>query len=153
VRIHRATAALALASASILAPATGPASAQPSSDPFAPLESTRGSPVLVPPRALAVIPERHTGRALRMIDTLERIVPQFDELARGAGLSPRRAIQLRTREANIPIFVAKTEASVSTLLQLDLGSRVEVRGVLIERDGRYLFLASEVRPSSSRRHR
>jgi hypothetical protein len=150
VRIRRTTVALALASASILALAARPSSAQRPRDPFALLESTSGSAVLVPPRALAVIPERHTGRRLRMVDTLERIEPQFSALARSAGLTAERAIQLRTREANVPIFVAKSEASVSTLLQLDLGSRVEVRGVLVEREGRYLFLASHVRPSSRR---
>lgn len=130
-----------------------PAAAQEPSDPFEAVRSSGGGGVLVPPRALAVIPERHTGRPLRMIDQLSRIDPQFDALAREAGLTPRRAIQLRTREANIPIFVRKTDASVSTVLQLDLGARIEVRGVLIERDGRYMLLASSVRPAPSRRGR
>ncbi|HJL18452.1 MAG TPA: hypothetical protein RMH99_22500 [Sandaracinaceae bacterium LLY-WYZ-13_1] len=152
MRIQRTTVALALAAVAALVLATR-SSAQTTGDPFAPLTSTRGTPVMVPPRALAVIPERHTDRRLRMVDVLERIDPQFDDLARGAGLRPERAIQLRTREANLPIFVEKSEASVSTVLQLDLGARIEVRGVLIERGGRYLFLASDVRPSSSRRRR
>lgn len=134
--------------------AASSARAQPS-DPFATLRALRGRPVTVPPRALAVIPERHTGRRVRLTDVLERVVPQFDDFARGAGLTPREAIQLRTREANIPIFVAKNETNVSTVLQLAIGARIEVRGVLIERGGRYLFLASDVRPvparSSSRR--
>ncbi|MGE3635702.1 MAG: hypothetical protein AB7P00_37705 [Sandaracinaceae bacterium] len=123
------------------------ARAQHDPDPFADARALQGSEALVPPRALAVIPERHTGRRLRVIDELSRIEPQFDDLARGAGMSPARAIQLRTREANIPIFVEKTDATVSTVLQLELGARIEVRGVLLERGGRYLLVASSVRPA------
>lgn len=129
------------------------AEAQTASDPFEALAQAGANAVLVPPRALAVIPERHVGRGLRMVDVLLRIEPQFDDLARGAGLNPERAIQLRTREANIPIFVLKNDATVSTVLRLELGAPVEVRGMLIERGGRYLFLASEVRPSPSRPRR
>lgn len=112
-----------------------------------------GTDVLVPPRALAVIPERNTGRRLRMVDTLDRIDPQFDDLARGAGLNSQTAIQLITREANVPIFVAKSDSTVSTMLQLEIGQPVEVVGVLFERGGRYLFVASEVRQSSAQRRR
>ncbi len=133
--------ALALAAgAAAQAPAPG--------DPFAAVASATGSEVQVPPRALAVIPERHTGRRLRMIDELARIEPQLDDLARGAGLTSARAIQLRTREANLPIFVAKTEATISAVLQLELGAPIEVRGVLLDRGGRYLFIASSVRPTA-----
>lgn len=132
---------------------SGVATAQQPDNPFDAVSNARGSEVLVPPRALAVIPERHTGRRLRMIDQLSRIEPQFDDLARGAGLTATRAIQLRTREANIPIFVRKTDATVSTVLQLDLGAQIEVRGVLIERGGRYMFVASSVRPTNGRRGR
>lgn len=125
-------------------------SAQPA-DPFERLRGLTGTPTLVPARALAVIPERNTERPLRIVDTLAGIDPQFDEVARGAGLSPQRAIQIRTREANIPIFVAKNEATISTVLQIELGARIEVLGVLVERGDRYLFLASAVRPARQER--
>lgn len=128
-----------------------PTAAQEPADPFAALSTLRGTPALVPARALAVIPERHTNRPVRVVDTLERIDPQFPEFAREAGLTPQRAIQLHTRETNVPMFVAKTEATVSTVLQLELGSSIEARGVLVERGGHYLFLASEVRSAAPRR--
>ncbi|UJR80343.1 hypothetical protein [Sandaracinus amylolyticus] len=118
-------------------------------DPFGILRETSGAPVPVPPRALAVIPERHTGRAIRLVDELERIEPQFDDLAVGAGLSSRIAIQLRTREANVPIFVAKSDASIATVLALRLGAPIEVTGVVVERGGRYLMLASDVRSAAT----
>jgi hypothetical protein len=121
----------------------------PADDPFALLRTATGQAALTPPRALAVIPERHVGRLLRVQDVLLAIDPQFDDLSRGAGLDGRRAIQLRTREANLPIFVAKTQTSIATVLQLELGARVEVEGVLVERGARYLFLASVVRPASA----
>ncbi len=105
----------------------------------------------MPPRALAVIPERHTNRLLRLADHLERIEPQFDDLARGAGLNSRTSIQLITREAHLPIFVHKTDSTVSTVLQLQIGARIEVRGVLFERGSRYLFVASDVRTFAPRR--
>jgi|GEM_PF-7120189 len=123
----------------------------PGEDPFAALRNTSGQAALTPPRALAVIPERHVGRLLRVQDVLLTIDPQFDDLSRGAGLDGRRAIQLRTREANIPIFVAKTQASIATVLQLEVGGRIEVEGVLVERGSRYLFLASVVRSASAAR--
>ena len=122
-------------------------------DLFAAALQQQGAQVLVPPRALAVIPERNTGRRLRVIDTLDRIDPQFDDIARGAGLNPRTAIQFITREANLPIFVAKSDSTVSTMLQLEIGQTIEVVGVLFERGGRYLFVASEVRESSTQRRR
>jgi len=128
--------------------------AQDASDPFAVLsarQNANAAPVPVPPRALAVIPERHTGRLIKMVDVLVAIDPQLDDVATGAGLDGGRAIQLRTREARVPIFVQKNDASIATLLQLPIGSRVEVRGVLISRGSRYLFLASEVRPAPQRR--
>ena len=103
------------------------------------------------PVPLAVIPERHVDRLIRVTDDLARIEPQFDDLARGAGLTSRTAIQLITREANLPIFVRKTDATVSTVLQLDIGQRIEVRGVLFERGSRYLFVASDVRTFAPRR--
>jgi hypothetical protein len=118
-------------------------------DPFAILQRAPGEAALTPPRALAVIPERHTGRPIRINDVLVAIDPQFTDLARGAGLTGRRAIQLRTRETHVPIFVAKTPTTISTLLQIQLGTAVEVRGVLIERGGSYLFLASEVRATAA----
>lgn len=118
-------------------------------DPFALLRMTTGQAALTPPRALAVMPERHVGRLLRVQDVLLAIDPQFDDLSRGAGLDGRRAIQLRTREANIPIFVAKTQTSIATVLQLELGARIEVEGVLVERGSRYLFLASVVRSAAA----
>ena len=127
--------------------------AQQPTDLFAAARAMSGTEVLVPPRALAVIPERNTGRRLRMIDTLDRIDPQFDDLARGAGLNSQTAIQLITREANVPIFVAKSDSTVSTMLQLEIGQPLEVVGVLFERGGRYLFVASEVRQSSTQRRR
>jgi len=123
----------------------------PGEDPFAALRNTTGQAALTPPRALAVIPERHVGRLLRVQDVLLAIDPQFDDLSRGAGLDGRRAIQLRTREANIPIFVAKTQASIATVLQLEVGGRIEVEGVLVERGSRYLFLASVVRAAGAAR--
>lgn len=119
-------------------------------DPFEPLRSVTGSAVSAPPRALAVIPERHTGRLIRVVDELAAVEPQFDDLAIGAGLNSRVAIQLRTREANIPIFVAKNDATISTVLALRLGAPVEVVGLLVERGGRYLMLASDVRMASAR---
>jgi hypothetical protein len=144
-----------LAALALLVTGTGIGVAQQPSatDLFAAARQLRGAEVLVPPRALAVIPERNTGRRLRLIDTLSRIDPQFDDIARGAGLTPRTAIQLVTREANVPIFVAKSDSTVSTMLQLRIGQPVEVVGVLFERGGRYLFVASEVRESSAQRRR
>lgn len=152
-RAHlRASSLVALASATIATVAVSAAAIPPvgaqASDPFAILRATSGSPVTVPPRALAVIPERHTGRPIRVVDVLERIEPQFDDLARGVGLASSTAIQLRTVEANIPIFVPKSDATISTVLQLRLGSPVEVTGLLVERGNRYLMLASEVRSAS-----
>ncbi len=114
-------------------------------DPFAVLRSMHGAaPVAVPPRALAVIPERHAGRLLMVEDYLMRIEPQFDDLARGVGLDSRRAIQFRTRDANIPFFVAKTPSTITVMLQVDINARLEITGALVERGGRYLFLASDV---------
>lgn len=118
------------------------------SDPFGILRTASGTAVTVPPRALAVIPERHTSRLIRVVDELVRIEPQFDDLARGVGLTSLIAIQLRTRETNIPIFVAKSDATISTVLQLRLGAPVEVTGLLVERGNRYLMLASEVRSAA-----
>ena len=134
-----------------LAAGPAPSAAQRPTDLFTSARRVRGGVVLVPPRALAVIPERNTGRRLRMIDALERIEPQFDGLARSAGLTPQTAIQLITREANVPIFVEKTDSSVSTALQLQSGQPIEVVGVLFEREGRYLFVASELRESTAQR--
>jgi hypothetical protein len=148
--MNRSRLSLALSCALLLF-ALPSATAQETADPFAALASLRGTPVLVPPRALAVIPERHTGRPLRVVDTLARVEPQFPEYARAAGLTPQRAIQLRTREANLSFFVQKTESTVSTVLQLELGASIEARGVLVERGGNYLFLASEVRSVAARR--
>lgn len=145
-----AVAATAFGAAALFGSAVGGHAARAQSqDPFALLRAQAGTPMTVPPRALAVIPERHTGRLIRLTDELERIDPQFDDVALGAGLSSMVAIQLRTREANVPIFVAKSDASVSTVLSLRLGAPIEVMGLLIERTGRYLMLASEVRPASS----
>lgn len=148
-RARRAAAILPLAIAAIAIAAAGstPAGAQ-ASDPFEILRAASGSAVTVPPRALAVIPERHTGRLIRVVDELQRVEPQFDDLARGAGLTSLIAIQLRTREANIPIFVAKSDATISTVLQLRLGAPIEVTGLLVERGNRYLLLASEVRSAT-----
>lgn len=129
------------------AAAAQPAGAQ-ASDPFEILRTTSGTAVTVPPRALAVIPERHTSRLIRVVDELVRIEPQFDDLARGVGLTSLIAIQLRTRETNIPIFVAKSDATISTVLQLRLGTPIEVTGLLVERGNRYLMLASEVRSAA-----
>ena len=127
-------------------------------DPFALLRSHRpADAVPVPPRALAVIPERHVGRMIRVQDELLSIDPQFDEVATGAGLDGRRAIQLRTREARVPVYVAKNDSTISTLLEIRLGTPVEFEGILVERAGRYLFLAASVRarsapaPTTSRR--
>lgn len=138
-----------LAAALGVAVAAAPAGAQ-RDDPFEPLRRATGSPVSVPPRALAVIPERHTNGLVRLVDELTSIEPQFDDLAIGAGLNNRIAIQLRTRDANIPIFVAKTDATISTVLALRLAAPVEIIGLLVERGGRYLMLASDVRMASSR---
>lgn len=124
---------------------SAPAARAQSADPFEAVRAATGTPVPVPARALAVIPERHTGRPIRVVDDLVRVEPQFDDLARGAGLTSLVAIQLRTREANVPIFVAKNDATISTVLQLRLGAPVEVTGLLVERGNRYLLLASEVR--------
>ncbi len=120
-------------------------------DPFAVLSAHRGEASPVPPRALAVIPERHTDRLLRFVDILVAIDPQLDDLATGAGLDGRHAVQLRTQEARVPVFVRKDEASIATLLQLPMGSRIQVTGVLVPRGSRYLFLASEVRPAPATR--
>jgi hypothetical protein len=123
-------------------------------DPFAVLAAHRGqSPAQVPPRALAVIPERHTGRVIRIRDVLDRIEPQLDDLAAGAGLSGARAIQIMPREARVPVFVEKTGANISTLLQIPLGTEIEITGVLVARGSRYLFFASEVRPAPQRGRR
>jgi len=151
--MSRRPALLAFAGLFVLVGA-GLVQAQPSgteSDLFAAARRLRGTAVSVPPRALAVIPERHTNRLIRLADHLERIEPQFDDLARGAGLNSRTSIQLITRAAHLPIFVRKTDSSVSTVLQLEIGARIEVRGVLFERGSRYLFVASDVRPFAPRR--
>lgn len=121
-------------------------------DPFLPMRQARGEIALVPPRALAVIPERHVGRRIRMTDVLTAIEPQFDDFSRNAGLSTRISIQIRTREAKIPIFVSKNEATIATVLQLSAGATVELVGILIERGGRYLFLASDIRSSPRPSH-
>ncbi len=118
------------------------------SDPFAPLSAMRGEAAPVPPRALAVIPERHTGRLVRVVDALVAIDPQFGDIARGAGLSGRVAIQFRTREAHVPMFVPKTDTMISTMLQIPIGATIEVEGLLIDRDGSFFFLASQVRASA-----
>jgi len=144
---HRRSWIAVTAVAALLASA-GHATA-PETDPFAILEGrSEGQPVRVPPRALAVIPERHTARLIRVVDVLVAIDPQFDDLATGAGLDGRRAIQLRTREARVPIFVEKNDGTISTLLSMPIGTPVEVEGVLVARGSRYLFLAARVRPSS-----
>ncbi|MBX3271592.1 MAG: hypothetical protein KF729_15105 [Sandaracinaceae bacterium] len=146
------SAALALGALALAAfvEAQPPATPAPS-DLFEAADRLRGAAVSVPPRALAVIPERHVDRLIRVTDDLARIEPQFDDLARGAGLTSRTSIQLVTREANLPIFVRKTDATVSTVLQLEVGQRIEVRGVLFERGSRYLFVASDVRTFAPRR--
>lgn len=113
-------------------------------DPFAVLRTLTGTPVAVPPRALAVIPERHAGRILTVDDYLIRIEPQFDDLARGLGLDSRRAIQFRTRDANIPFFVAKNPNTITVMLQVEINARLSITGALVERGSRYLFLASDV---------
>ncbi len=121
-------------------------------DPFVSLLAgidVAGSPAAVPPRALAVIPERNTGRRIRVADVLTAIEPQFDDIARGMGLTGQRAIQLRTREANMPIFVAKTQTTIATLLQVPMGATIEVQGVVIERSGHFVLLASSVRQASA----
>jgi hypothetical protein len=118
-----------------------------SDDPFAVLRNVGGTAVATPPRALAVIPERHTGRLLKLTDVLAAVDPQFGDVARGAGLDGRRAIQLRTRDANMPVYVAKSESTIATVLQLEIGARIEIEGVLIERGGYYLLLARSVRPA------
>jgi len=149
----RRSAVLVAAAALVLAGATF-VSAQPgegNNDLFSQAARFRGAAVSVPPRALAVIPERHTNRLIRVADDLERIEPQFSELARGAGLNSRTAIQLITQEAHLPLFVHKTDSTVSTVLQLTIGQRIEVRGVLFERSGHYLFIASDVRTFAPRR--
>lgn len=124
-----------------------------SADPFAALLVGVGvadPAAMVPPRALAVIPERNTGRRVRITDVLTAIDPQFDDIARGMGLTGQRAIQLRTREASLPIFVAKTQSTIATLLQVPLGATIEVQGVVIERSGHFVLLASSVRQASTR---
>ena len=122
-------------------------------DPFVSLVAgvdSAGAPAVVPPRAFAVIPERNTGRRVRVTDVLTAIDPQFDDIARGMGLTGQRAIQLRTREANMPIFVAKTQSTIATLLQVPMGATIEVQGVVVERGGHYVLLASSVRQTTTR---
>lgn len=151
VGMHRVPLVLAAALLG-LASANGLSAQDAAPGPFALVAQRRGQEaVRVPPRALAVIPERHTGRLIRFIDELDAIEPQFDDFARGMGLGGDSAIQLRTVEARIPVFVPKTEATISTLLQVPLGARMEIEGVLVERASRYLLLASDVRPTSRRR--
>lgn len=142
--------AIGLSVAAVTAPSGGAIRAQDSTDPFVSiLGSLQGEGALVPPRAFAVIPERHTGRLVRVVDQLTAIDPQFDDLARGLGLTGQRAIQFRTREAHIPFFVEKTQATIATMLQIPMGSNIEVRGVLVERGGRYLFLARDLRAAQA----
>jgi hypothetical protein len=132
----------------LAAPALPGAAAQDAGDPFGVLRRhTSSTAAAVPPRAIAVIPERHTGRLLRIVDVLVAIDPQFDAAASEAGFAIANAIQLRTREARVPIYVPKTDATIATLLQLPIGSRVEVRGVLVSRGTSFLFVASEIRPA------
>jgi hypothetical protein len=141
-----------LAALILLSGTAGTALAQPASaqvDPFATLARLTGTPVRVAPRALAVIPERHTGRLIQLTDTLERVDPNFSDIALGAGLSHQRAIQLRTQDARVPIFVQKTQATISTVLQLQVGAPIEVQGILVERGGRFFFLATDVRPGTT----
>jgi hypothetical protein len=128
--------------------AVAPALAQDATDPFGVLRRhAASSAASVPPRAIAVIPERHTGRLLRVVDVLVAIDPQFDAAATEAGFAVANAIQVRTREARVPIYVPKSDATIATLLQLPIGSRVEVRGVLVPRGASFLFVASEIRPA------
>lgn len=125
-----------------------------SADPFVSLLAgvdTSEPAAMVPPRALAVIPERNTGRRVRVTDVLTAIDPQFDDIARGMGLTGQRAIQLRTREANLPIFVAKNQSTIATLLQMPMGATIEVQGAVIERSGYFVLLASSVRQASAAR--
>lgn len=117
----------------------------PSTDPFAVLERARGAAVAVPPRAVAVIPERHAGRLIRFVDVLASIDPQFDADAVAAGLSSTNSIQFRAREAGVPIFVRKTDGNISTALQLRLGDQIEVTGILVQRNGRVMLIAADVR--------
>lgn len=149
MRVLRYAAPALLVAALVFGAAAAPAGAQ-GGDPFEALRRATGSPVSVPPRALAVIPERHTNGLVRLVDELSSIEPRFDDLAIGAGLNNRIAIQLRTREANIPIFVSKTDATISTVLALRLSSPIEVVGLVVERGGHYLMLASDVRVASVR---
>lgn len=151
---RRAWLTLLIASVAVIATALPPsqrlaAQDPPASndDPFLVLRTIPGTPMSVPPRALAVIPERHAGRMLVVEDYLIRVEPQFDDLARGLGLDSRRAIQFRTRDANIPFFVAKTPATITVMLQVEINARLEMTGALVERGGRYLFLASDVHAS------
>ncbi len=123
---------------------------QPAPDPFAPLRALRGEPTLAPARALAVIPERHTGRLLRFADVLTEITPEFEPLAHRAGFDARNCIQIRTRDSGLTVFVMKSQTNVNTLLQLALGSRIEVDGVLVEYDGAFVFVANAVRSSAAR---
>lgn len=134
------------AAASVLLIA-GAALAQ-SADPFETLRTAAGSPAAVPARAIATIPERHLGRLVRVTDELEHIQPP-DELARAVGLTSALAIQIRTRDLGVPVFVHKTDATITTVLGLRLGGHVEVTGVLVERGPRYLFLASDIRPAAA----
>lgn len=118
------------------------------SDPFDVLRSLGSAPAAVPARAIATIPERHVGRLVRVTDELELIRPP-DELARAVGLNSAVAIQIRTRDLGVPVFVQKTDATITTVLGLRLGAPIELTGVLVERGPRYLFLASDVRPSAT----
>lgn len=139
----------------LLLPGGTPLAAQSGEDgPFALLAARQGQEaVRLPPRALAVIPERHTGRLIRFVDELAAIDPQFDDFARGMGLGGESAIQLRTVEARIPVFLPKTETTIATMLQVRLGSRLAVEGLLVERGSRYLILATDVRPTARGRRR
>lgn len=119
-----------------------------SADAFEALRTATGAPAAVPARAIATIPERHLGRLVRVTDELEHIQPP-DELARAVGLTSALAIQIRTRDLGVPVFVQKTDATITTVLGLRLGAPVELTGVLVERGPRYLFLASDVRPATA----
>ncbi len=112
--------------------------------PWSRLAATAGeAPLVIPPRALSVIPERHLGRRLRIRDQLDRVEPVFPDHT-PSEITGDEAILVFLRRSRVPVFVRKTESSIATLLQVPTGASVIVEGLLVREGPRYLILSDHL---------